>query len=356
MKWKMIYGQLWSEKREGKGEDAEPLTIQYGTNHQWGVMGVMDGMGGSGSALRQLADGTSHTDAYLASRFVRGKVQQWFEEHQSNELVSEEDRKALQEYLADELNKYKDELGIQPSGLQGNMTRVLPTTLAMMHWVVKANECLFVNSIWSGDSRNYILDEKGLRILTRDSVAGKLDAFDSLREDPPMDNFISQSKPFVLENIVDGVRRPSILISCTDGCYNYYPSPMHFEQMLIETFLEADTMEDWMARMKAQLSPIAGDDFSLAALLNKEVWDELKDGLKARLETIKKNYIEPYDGLLSLQKQIPNMQRTLWREYADGNFNRVISANTSEHSAQREAMEDLYTYYKQLEEKKDGTK
>jgi len=355
-KWTMKYGQIWSERREGKGEDAEPLTIQYETNHPWGVMGVMDGMGGSGSTVRKLPDGTSHTDAYLASRFIREKVLQWFEENQPNEIVAGEKQMELQEYLADELDKYKDELGIQPSGLQGNMTRVLPTTLALIHWVVKANEGLFVNSIWSGDSRNYVLDENGLRLLTRDNVVGKMDAFDSLYEDPPMDNFISQSKTFVLDNQVDAMRIPSILISCTDGCFNYLPSPMHFEQMLVETFIEASTMVDWMDKIKERLSPIAGDDFSMAVLLNKSQWDELKVVLKKRLENIEAGFIEPYDGLISLLNNIPYMQRILWRQYADENFCRLFSAKRKAQLAHQDAIENLYNHYSKIENgEEDGT-
>ena len=351
--WKMTYGSVWSERREGKGEDAEPLVVQYDTKSPCGVMGVFDGMGGSGSAVRTLSDGTTRTDAWLASRFIREKVLEWYEEHTPDHLLKEEEVMELQEYLIEKLENYKEELGIKPSGLQGKMTRVLPTTMATILWTTK-KDGLFLNSIWAGDSRNYVLDSNGLRILTQDHVQGNNDAWTSLREDPPMTNVICQDKVWKLERIVDAMRYPSVLISCTDGCFGYLLTPMHFEKMLIETFLKAETMVEWMDNIKERLLPVAGDDFSMAVLMNREDWDKLKESLKKRLAVLEEKFIRPFEGIVALQNNIDFMKQCLWNKYADGGFELKVPKEVIHRKAIKDAVEDLYEYY-QLEEGKNVT-
>lgn len=312
----IIYGTLWHEQRDGKGEDAEPLAVQF-NNSSCGVMAVLDGMGGAGSAIRELPDGTTHTDAYLASRFVREKILQFFQKQKPDHSQRAKQLLDIIAFIKDELDNYKETLNIQPSALYGNMTRILPTTLAMICWNVMDDNQLSIQDIWAGDSRNYILDERGLHFLSQDHTKGDVDAWESLREDPPIINAIWQNKSFFLAERCYMIHLPSILICCTDGCFGYLPSPIHFEKLLITTFIQATTMEEWMNLLKDQLLPISGDDFSLVALMNKNDWDDLKQSLQHRLEEVENNYIKPFDGLLSLQKNIPSLQHTIWTKYAN---------------------------------------
>src|SRR5262245_49828749 len=71
---------VWSEKRAGLGEDAEPTFMHYLPKSR-GVLAVYDGLGGAGARHAGLAfDGRQLTHAFVASRLANLAVQAWFAE------------------------------------------------------------------------------------------------------------------------------------------------------------------------------------------------------------------------------------------------------------------------------------
>lgn len=242
---------------EGAGEDSDPF-ILVAKNKSCAVLGAFDGMGGAGSAVRTLPDGTTHTDAYLASRFVKDTVVKYL--GQGGHFGNPIDEIELAEYIKSNLDSYKEKLGIVAPKLKSSMSKILPTTMAMLSWKAFPKG-IEISSYWAGDSRNYIMTADGLMQATCDHVRGGGDAMYNLHNDPPMTNAICQSSSFYISKLRLFSDSPAIMISCTDGCFGYVQSPMHFEKLLLDTLFISDDVVEWVKSINDVLRPISGDDY-----------------------------------------------------------------------------------------------
>lgn len=248
------------EHIENRGEDANPICCFGEITANYGFTGVFDGMGGAGSRVHELANGELHTEAYLASRFVREVINDLIDDI---DFVENFDSEQIESEIKLRLKSYKEELGIKACGLRSSMVKTLPTTLAMTSWYSTNGE-ITINSFWAGDSRNYILFEDGLKMLSLDHVRGERDAMTTLHDDPPMYNCVSEDTDFFIDKKTIKTAEPFVLISCTDGCFGYLQNPIHFEQMLAYTMLLSNTIDEWRDNLDKYLSPISGDDYSFA--------------------------------------------------------------------------------------------
>lgn len=246
------------EHIENRGEDADPICPFGDTTADFGFTGVFDGMGGAGSRSHELANGETHTEAYLASRYVRDVVSDIIDDICPVENL---DPKRIESEIKLKLKEYKEELGIKACGLRSSMVKTLPTTLAMTTWQSIGDE-ITVNSFWAGDSRNYIMFEDGLRMLSLDHVRGERDAMTTLHDDPPMYNCVAEDLNFFIDKKTIKTTNPFVLISCTDGCFGYLQSPMHFEYILTYTMLKSNSIDEWKDNLDKCLKPISGDDYS----------------------------------------------------------------------------------------------
>ena len=135
------------------------------------------------------------------------------------------------------------------------------------------------------------------------------DAMENLREDAPMTNVANASVPFVVHRKSTELKKPSLLIAATDGCFGYLTSPMEFEKLLLQTMNVSENMEQWKSELEKEIEKVAGDDFTLA------IWNgmfgsfqEMKDSFRQRQQYMEEKY--PLE-----EKTTEEMLSIQWREY-----------------------------------------
>jgi serine/threonine protein phosphatase PrpC len=303
-------------KKKDKGEDADPLLLKNGDSY---YVGVFDGMGGSGATEYKTSNGT-HTGAYIASR----EVKQACEEYLRKNITLEKEKLsiAIKNTLNDCIKRYN----IKPSGLRGSIIRTLPTTLAIVS-VDKIGKNKNVKSFWCGDSRNYILTKNGMQQISIDNLTEPLDPLENLRNDAALSNCIALGSSFEIhEYELEPIEEPIIAISATDGCFQYFSTPMHFEYMILESIVKSHNLNECKEKIIGRLNAFSGDDFSLALLLIDESYEYWKKELSDRLYVLEKNYIfnleDSEKEIIELEEKLKNSKQNLddkitsmWKKY-----------------------------------------
>lgn len=316
IEWESEYSVCCHLHNPQTGEDAQPICGAVGNKSKEkfdGIyIGVFDGMGGAGSSLVETPKG-QQTEAAIAATTIREALLDYLRTHSP-----QVEEKTMQTYLKNRLDQTKEELGITSPKLRSSMLRTLPTTMAMM-WIEQDGQTTITHSYWAGDSRNYVMLPDGLHPLSVDDVRCGGDTLYNLHNDPPLSNVISQSHPFHINHLQQQWDEPIAIITCTDGCFGYLPSPMHFEYMLLHTLMEAVAKDNgcWAWEIEEYLTPIAGDDFSfVVGVLGTEMnkWAEI---MRPRYQQLKEQVIEPYEHYTQLLKEIPKQQTELWEQYKE---------------------------------------
>lgn len=287
------------DKREGFGEDSEPLAL---IAKEKGVIGVFDGMGGSG-AMKYNVDGVERTGAYIASRFVKSVVEQFFTDktqYEDDAIPSE-----LKELLKKELSAKLASFGAETkSGLRSKMIRALPTTLSVCTYQKKEDKYI-INSYWAGDSRNYLLTTEGLFQISKDDLDVEQDAMANLINDAALANCVCADRDFHINHVRINADMPFILFSASDGCFGYLQSPMHFEYALLDTMLRTNSPLEWEETLKAYLRTMAGDDISISLVaIGFTSYEMIKDIFKDRCKYIYTEFIEELDELREKQQKL----------------------------------------------------
>lgn len=250
------------EKKIGLGEDSDPIFLNQDS---FVVVGVLDGMGGAGGAECDSDFGASHTKAYVASRIIKDAIEKGL--RQLTNLPDSSDLKNFLEELIS--NRYEEERLNHPpkskGGLRSSLIKEYPTTLAMV-CISMDKDKYIVDSLWAGDSRNYIWNINGLFQISVDDLKGGLDPLQNLYEDAPMSNCLQADAPIIinLKRIELPTRDKFIILSATDGCFGYYPSPMDFEKILFDCLKNADTLDEWKEKLNHAFEYVTADDFSFS--------------------------------------------------------------------------------------------
>lgn len=316
---------LCREQVEQKGEDF--YLVQKDSSQL--LMGVFDGCGGSGAKVYpQFA---SQTGARVASRTLAEAVKEWFSVIQVRKNPNEaaEETEVKPERTAEETTATMQEMEETPEQklqksmeqklkecreavqagqlLLGSLKKEFPSTMVLFT-VETEEQTTQADFFWCGDSRGYVLDMAGLHQVTKDDVA-ITDAMENLREDAPMTNVANASVPFVVHRKSIELKKPSLLIAATDGCFGYLPSPMEFEKLLLQTMNVSENMEQWKSELEKEIEKVAGDDFTLA------IWNgmfgsfqEMKDSFRQRQQYMEEKY--PLE-----EKTTEEMLSIQWREY-----------------------------------------
>ena len=315
---KDIYFSLYSEKKEGLGEDSMPLIFK---SDNVSCVGVFDGMGGAGATMYPTYTLGLRTGAYLASRIVRAFSIIW--------LNSENGIGDIQEFIENisiGLNNFLGFWKIPSSGLRSSVIRVLPTTLAIIE-AKQSKDAIEIHSYWAGDSRNYILLSSGLRQVSTDDLRQPKDPLDNLRNDDALSNCVCQDRPFKINERYCGTfSEPVIILSATDGCYGYLLTPMHFEYIILDGLMRASNCEEWRENIRELLSPISSDDFTIGLQMIGGDFHYWKDALVKRFEFLKKQVIEPIEKLKSAyedsvkechlsEEKLKNLITSQWNDY-----------------------------------------
>lgn len=295
------------EKIPDKGEDADPI-LQLYSNHQAGVIGVFDGLGGAGGSVYEDEDGTTHTGAYYASRLVKVFIEKHIEHHWQQRVTQEKgvtDLEALitelRDKLIEDLKRKADKLDKNPSRLKSSLIRRLPTTMAMIYFWQNTQQTSTCNclSIWAGDSRAYIMNpSRGLQQLTKDDLKISGDALENLSDDSPLSNYVNADINFKLSFRFDTIKLPCIFIVATDGCFGYLLTPMHFEYLLLDTFQCAKNEREWQENLITKIKQVAGDDASMSLVaIGWHDFEEVKQQFFERAKHLYKNYIQPLEEI-----------------------------------------------------------
>lgn len=265
---------LCQEKIARHGEDAEPLRYTFVTSDTGaGMLAVFDGLGGAGSERYRDANHTEHTGAKLAARCVRDSVQRFCSITLDAQIaapsfaINANILNHLKQDMITALNSELTKYIFTQSRIRSNMRRTLPTTMASVFYFPNQHQCQ-CNVVWAGDSRVFALTSGGLQQLSRDDVQkssmNETD-FDVLA-DAPITNCIQSNGNFQLHNFSYSYDLPVILIAATDGCFNCVATPGHFEQLLLTTLSQSNTIDEWRDHITAALQQIAQDDFSMAVV------------------------------------------------------------------------------------------
>lgn len=289
------------EKIQGYGEDS----YCYRISEDSVLLGVFDGCGGSGAKKYPIYQ--NRTGAYMGARAVAGATRQWFET-----LLPlggcDENRQTLKDSIAKSMMICRENCGNQGNKIRGSISKEFPTTAAVARCSVVHGQ-LTVECYWAGDSRVYLLDEDGLAQLTADDL-DNLDAYENISGDGVLTNVISASKPFTIHERSVTLQKPFLVFAATDGCFGYIPSPMEFEQVLLEQLMIADSMDDFEKRLHLKLAEVAGDDFAfVGAAFGFGIFLNMQKCLEKRYHILKRQYLS---GISPIDLEC---RRLVWKRY-----------------------------------------
>ena len=271
-----VFFYIAREAIEGHGEDSWYCATDYSNT----LLGVFDGSGGIGA--QTYCNYKGHTGAYMAARAVSGGVKAWYKS--KNELPLE----SMVQAALGVCTKYAD--NTQGIKIKGSLRKDFPTTMAMLSLKDEIHTVI-ADCFWAGDSRCYVLDGSGLHQLTEDDIANT-DPMANLAEDGVLKNVINASVPYVIHHKTYEFIKPCILLTATDGCFGYLPSPMHFENLLIESLEQSESICQWKDKMDSYLRECAGDDYTMCiAGYGYSCFYQLKKSYKERCYTLKENYL-----------------------------------------------------------------
>lgn len=315
------------EKREGRGEDSEPLLFHSDNSI---LLGVFDGLGGSGGM--ECVSDFSHDDihmskAYVGSRIVKDAIEKAIRENPGL-LYGSNFENVLTNII---INRYAEEKEKYPpqnkGGLRSALIKEYPTTLAITS-ITCVPEKFSIDSFWAGDSRNYIWNRNGLFQISVDDLKGNLDPMQNLHEDAPMSNCLHAEGAFKInhKNILVGYKDKFVVISATDGCFGYYPSPMDFEKALLDSLNNASSIEEFEKNLTTAFAFVTADDFSFSiAAIGFKNFNDLKSCLGSPIKLVKeyfrkRRYYEQEarksnERITKLREGVDRYIKSLWPAY-----------------------------------------
>lgn len=254
--------KFMKEKKEGFGEDSEPLFVN---RVDFCVVGAFDGMGGAGAATCKSEFGDSHTKAYVASRIIQKSITEFLTSVESPFDVNSASLKGV---ICNRFAKEKNDFPTKTSGLRTKLVREYPTTMAISMVKPCHEGGHVVTSFWAGDSRNYLWTKSGLAQISKDDLDQNIDPYQNLSCDAPMSNCLCADRDFTINRKVFKVDTPFVVFSTSDGCFNYYQTPMHFQDAMQVTLRESANEKEWEDKLRDTFGLVTADDmsFSLVAV------------------------------------------------------------------------------------------
>lgn len=281
---KLLYAKV-----QGKGEDAPPFIDSADGVI---VLAVFDGMGGAGSSQRIDELGIIRTDAYVAAHIAQTTLAKCWKQ------FSQVGRREFAKLLEGELQKALHPEAKTASNLTGRLLRRLPTTLSCA-FIYQERDPRHVNisAMWAGDSRAYVLSPHfGLLQISTDDTDPQGDALQNLLSGAPLANFVSPDIPFHINVRSGPLELPLIVFVCSDGCFDFLPTPMHFEYLLLSSVVDSNSFEQWQTTLENYIFPYATDDVSMACTaLGWQEYSELRQSFQSRQTQIYDEYIRHFD-------------------------------------------------------------
>ena len=314
----MVKIQFMTEKKDGHGEDAPPLLMTRGKSC---AVSVFDGMGGAGAATCESEYGKDFTKAYVASRIVASAVEIYLANHLSTDDITIEDLKAV---ITRRLKKEQERFPPQTkSMLRSKLVREYPTTMALVT-LTESDDSIRIDSYWAGDSHCYLWTRKGFFQISKDDLEEDNDPMENLRNDAAISNCICADREFHINHRQIALsKEPVIILSATDGCFGYFPTPMHFEDMLKRCLKKAKDEEDWKNRIIHCIQEVTGDDTSLSLIgLGFESFERFKNMMTSqsvsvvgKLRDMEANITSQKQKLAKLQDEYEQAINNGWENY-----------------------------------------
>jgi serine/threonine protein phosphatase PrpC len=295
---------VWTERVAGHGEDADPLVLLHRPTGR-GLIAVFDGVGGAGrAAAGRTADRVERTQAWIASRRLRGLVEEWFVGNQPHDRL----QPLVASRLAADIRTR--------TRMRGTIAREFPSTLAALDFRYRDGWVSW-DVLWAGDSRCYIATPRdGLQQLSRDDVDGT-DALELLLQDPPMTNMVCADREFALNRWQGRERQPCVLLTATDGFFGYVDTPALFEHLLWDTLGAAVDVQSWAELLVRRVTAYTGDDASLALVgLGFRGFAGLREAFRPRANLVRVTHGERLRGVDGDRLAIARADS--WRDYRPG--------------------------------------
>lgn len=301
---KEIKISFMTEKKAEHGEDAPPLLLVKDRVY---AVGVFDGMGGAGAATCESEYGVDYTKAYVASRITKDVVEKHLVDCMEKREVTADSLKTV---ILERLKKEQEDFPPKVvSKLRSRLIRDYPTTMALVTLFDK-DEIRQIDSYWAGDSHCYLWNKKGFFQISKDDLEENNDPMENLHNDAPISNCACADRDFQVNHISLSVDKSPVVILCaTDGCFGYYPTPMHFEYIIKECLRIATDEMDWQEKIKERIQKVTGDDTSLSLIgVGFSSFEELKHDFT--------DYPKSMNNLMKVQKNIEEAQE-LYKQYTE---------------------------------------
>lgn len=326
-----------SEDKDLWSEDAQPLNEHEADKNLY-LLATFDGMGGAGAQSYELHDNTIRTGATIGAKLARNLTLEYF----NNEIVNESQElrlpkdfhkrleTILKERFKKEIDKLHENPGNQPR-IFGTLTRFLPTTAAMLFVGVNLDRSHFVSSVWAGDSINFLLTpEQGIQQITIDDFRVPCDALDRIRQGPILSNMVQaciKNRDYTLRRFDFEIpsNQKFILLSCSDGAFDYFSNPAEFELSLLKYMLAVDNPDAWKQNLTELFKKIAQDDVTMALrAFGFSSYDELKT-------TFEKRYAELNEMIAKVKREASEEIKNLTQETLSDDNRAKRDAEASEN-------------------------
>jgi len=290
------------EVSTGKGEDKD---LVYDDNSEFITMAVFDGLGGRSAGFDGMTGGqvASSEASIICEQILK----------RSNPVLTQDTAIDIQQRICQSLRSLV-ESKMSKSRLSGTLTgKRLCTTIALASVAKEIdpnNNSFEVKLAWMGDSRIYFLSPNhGLQQLTVDDLEVDKDAFQMIREDPPMSQYLTADIPtkWQIHFVEEKLEERGCILVCTDGCFQYLPSPWDFENLLLQTLHDSQTISAWQELLAQRYQEIKQDDISLILYpIGFSSFEDLKQSYQQRLQ----NLIQEYNPKISSVSSYE-----LWQKY-----------------------------------------
>ena len=286
------------EADNGRGEDCGFCEFHGGRT----ILGAFDGCGGLGA--RRYANG--RTGAYIASHAAAETARAWCSK--SGEKTAAD----LKAQLDAALQKLVNEM--EPVGRTnvGSMIKPFPTTACIALAEEKPGGVIECEFMWVGDSRGYVLRPDGLRQLTRDDLRTDEDAFNNLYVDSPLSNVVNGMGDYIINSRKVNVAGTAVVFAATDGTFGYLPSPMHYEWMVLDAMMKADSFENWRENLIGITDSVTADDSTyMMAVFGWRDFADMREAFAGRHASLE-------ERLMAAQDE--DALREYWNEYRMGYY------------------------------------
>lgn len=312
---------IYTEKNANKGEDANPVLSQINENDF--MIAVFDGLGGAGGSNITSPKGEINTHAYYGSRILRDCIVQ-LSNAQNKEVITDKDQ--LKKYVINFINDDLINFRQKDVAMLSKKPTKLPTTFALT-FINQFREELKLDIMWAGDSRCFAMSPgQSLTTLTKDDTKDSESDSLNLKVDSPMINYVNAEGNFYINQNKVKLTGKNILIVATDGCFGYFPSPVHFEYSLLKTLSESTSIDTWQKKLTQDIVCITKDDATMSLLAFG--WDnflEIKDDFESDFISLKDNFIKPFE---TEEKRIEDLKQNL--QDSENKLKEVIKQKTEE--------------------------